>query len=140
MRGVTGRMFGLVAALLAAGAATAQAPVERVPIDGSAPIADRLNVRVRQSDGRRCVPAGRISAAVVTSDHAIELTMKGGARYRLQLATHCPQIGYYSGFYFKRRALGKLCAGADRIMARSGGECVIAGLVPMRPAGPPRGR
>ena len=66
-------------------------------------------------------------------DRAIELTLKGGQRWRMHLAQDCPALSFYQGFYYQQQQAGLLCAGRDAIGARSGGECGIAAIVPVRP-------
>lgn len=66
-------------------------------------------------------------------DRGIELTMKSGRRYRMFFARDCPALSFYQGFYYRRATAGTLCAGRDAIGARSGGECPIASIIPVRP-------
>ena len=78
----------------------------------------------------RCISIDGIAAAQIFGDRAIELTMRGGARWRLHLAQECPGLSFYQGFYYQQRKAGQLCAGRDAIGARSGGECAIAAIIP----------
>lgn len=84
---------------------------------------------------RQCIDISGIAAAQLIGDRAIELTLKGGRRWRLILAEECPALSFYQGFYYQQRRTGQLCAGRDSIGARSGGECGIAAIVPLPPAG-----
>jgi len=79
---------------------------------------------------RRCIAIDTIAAAQLFGDRAIELTLKGGKRWRLYLAQECPALSFYQGFYYQQSQAGRLCAGRDVIGARSGGECAIASIMP----------
>ena len=79
----------------------------------------------------RCIPTNGIAGAQLYGDRAIELTMRGGRRWRLHLAQQCPALSFYQGFYYQQKQTGQLCAGRDAIGARSGGECAIAAIVPV---------
>ena len=86
------------------------------------------------SGGRnRCININGIAGAQIYGDSAIELTMRGGRRWRLLLAQECPGLSFYQGFYYQQKRAGQLCAGRDAIGARSGGECAIAAIIPAPP-------
>lgn len=91
---------------------------------------------------RRCIPVAGMAGAQLFGDRGIEMNMSDGRRYRLFFANECPALSFYQGFYYKRRKAGQLCAGRDIIAARSGGECPIASIMPVRepPASKPRRR
>ncbi|WP_372915709.1 hypothetical protein [Sandarakinorhabdus sp.] len=78
----------------------------------------------------RCIAINGIAGAQLYGDRAIELSMRGGRRWRLHLAQECPALSFYQGFYYQQKKAGQLCAGRDAIGARSGGECGIAAIVP----------
>lgn len=80
-----------------------------------------------------CVDIGRVAAAQVFGDASVELTLQGGRRWRMYFAQACPALSFYDGFYYRRAEQGRLCAGRDAIIARSGGECAIASIVPIKP-------
>ncbi|MFZ4689514.1 MAG: hypothetical protein ACOYLS_09765 [Polymorphobacter sp.] len=80
----------------------------------------------------RCIGVNTIAGAQMFGDRAIELTMRNGSRYRLFFARECPALSFYQGFYYRRLKAGQLCAGRDVIGARSGGECPIASIIPVR--------
>lgn len=80
----------------------------------------------------RCIGVNTIAGTQLFGDSAIELTMKNGQRYRMFFARECPALSFYQGFYYRRFKTGKLCAGRDSIGARSGGECPIASIIPVR--------
>lgn len=66
-------------------------------------------------------------------DRAVELTMTSGQRWRMAFARDCPALSFYQGFYYRRSQQGELCAGRDAVVARSGGECPIASIIPLTP-------
>ncbi len=80
----------------------------------------------------RCIGVNNIAGTQLFGDSAIELTMKNGQRYRMFFARECPALSFYQGFYYRRYKTGKLCAGRDSVGARSGGECPIASIIPVR--------
>ena len=80
----------------------------------------------------RCLAMGGMAGAQMFGDRAMEVTMKDGRRYRLFFARECPALSFYQGFYYRRQKAGQLCAGRDAIGARSGGECQIASIIPVR--------
>ena len=76
-----------------------------------------------------CVDVRRVAGAQVFGDHAVELTLSGGARWRMYFARECPTLSFYEGFYYRRAEAGRLCAGRDAVVVRSGGECRIASIM-----------
>lgn len=80
----------------------------------------------------RCIGVDNVAAAQLFGDRAIELTMRNGQRYRMFFAKECQALSFYQGFYYRRLKAGQLCAGRDVIGARSGGECSIASILPVR--------
>ncbi len=103
----------------------------RVPArPGGDPLAVPPRAAVPRQGRRRCINIDNIATAQLFGDTAIELTLKGGRRWRLYLAQQCPALSFYQGFYYLQREAGQLCAGRDAIGARSGGECAIAAIVP----------
>lgn len=80
-----------------------------------------------------CVDVRRVAGAQVFGDTAVELTLAGGKRWRMYFAQTCPALSFYDGFYYRRAEQGRLCAGRDAIISRSGGECAIASIVPIKP-------
>ena len=80
-----------------------------------------------------CVDVRRVAGAQVFGDAAVELTVQGGARWRMYFAQSCPALSFYDGFYYRRAEQGRLCAGRDAIIARSGGECAIASIMRIKP-------
>lgn len=146
--------MAIVAALaLAATADAAQprrpAPPEPQSFDGQAwrrvpvrPGGDMLPARPAppRAGRNRCIATSSIAGAQLYGDRILELTMRGGKRWRLHLAQLCPGLSFYQGFYYQQKQAGQLCAGRDAIGARSGGECEIASIMPVPPPGRARGK
>ncbi len=134
---IAGRLVVALVVLVAAGAA---APV--TPGFG-----DRTVQQVHARPGRgagsgtaggasartRCVGIDHVAGAVVFGDRAVELTMTDHARWRMNFDTACPALSFYQGFYYRRAVAGRLCAGRDAVIARSGGTCPISAIVRVRP-------
>ncbi len=80
----------------------------------------------------RCIDMTTVAGAQMFGDRAIELSMKSGQRFRVFFARECPALSFYQGFYYRVSRAGQLCAGRDAIGARSGGECPIASIIPVR--------
>ena len=80
----------------------------------------------------RCIGVNAVAGAQLFGDRAIELTMRDGHRFRMFFARECQALSFYQGFYYRRGKAGQICAGRDVIGARSGGECSIASILPVR--------
>lgn len=106
------------------------APWGRMPVSRGGP-ADMRPAPPR-SGRNRCIGVDNLAAAQLFGDRAIELTMRNGQRYRMFFARECQALSFYQGFYYRRHKAGQLCAGRDVIGARSGGECPIASILPVR--------
>lgn len=103
----------------------------RVPVrPGGEALPAPLRQRLPPGGRNRCIAIDNIAAAQLFGDRALELTLKGGQRWRLYLAQQCPALSFYQGFYYQQSQAGRLCAGRDVIGARSGGECGIAAILP----------
>lgn len=118
----------LLALVLAPAAAFAdRQKVQRIPV--RPPSFDRQDDGLSAKQGRRarqaCLDVDDIVAAVVTSDRSVELSLRDGEIWHMRFASACPALSYYQGFYYHRTQAGKLCAGRDTVIARSGGECPI---------------
>lgn len=135
---MTQRSPMIAAALTALAAAlTAAAPspypdhdvrrVRAAPTSASAP---------RSAAGKpartRCVGIDHVAGAVVFGDRAVELTMTDHSRWRMSFDAACPALGFYQGFYYRRAVAGRLCAGRDAVIARSGGTCPISAITRVR--------
>jgi hypothetical protein len=130
-------LLTLALAPVTTAAAQTPAPVENewklMPVERGRPVTTRP---FPPASGRnRCVQVNNIAGAQLFGDRAIELTTRAGERYRLFLARECPALSFYQGFYYRRQRAGQLCAGRDVVGARSGGECLIASIIKVRPVG-----
>lgn len=81
--------------------------------------------RFKERKGPKCINASAIGAAAVTAPDSVDFILKGGRRVRARLEEACPALDYYSGFYVKPPADGRICADRDSIHTRSGGDCQI---------------
>lgn len=79
----------------------------------------------REKGGPHCIVAGDLAGALLTQPDAVDLVLVGGDRLRAKLAGDCRPLDFYSGFYLKPAADGKVCARRDAIRARSGASCPI---------------
>ncbi len=130
---------GALAALLALAPSGAAAgflwfgkkPVARIVVAPAPPAQPLAVLRPEPpAQGRNaCVDVRRVAGAQVFGDRAVELTLSGGARWRMYFARECPTLSFYEGFYYRRAEAGKLCAGRDAVVVRSGGECAIASIM-----------
>ena len=84
--------------------------------------------------GPRCVAIRKIVAASVTSARGVDLLIEGDRRLRARLGRECRTADLYSGFYIRPSKDGALCAGRDRILARSGMDCEITAIRRLVPA------
>ncbi|MHA6722224.1 hypothetical protein [Sphingomonas sp. RS2018] len=113
--------------------------VPRLPV-GRTPLAANAQTRlppIRWVEKRadRCVPAGDLAAAAIAGADRVDLVLNGGKRLRARFDVACPALDFYSGFYVRIPADGKICAARDSIRSRAGGECRIdsfRALVPAR--------
>ena len=89
--------------------------------------ATRLPPTTRWKEKRapKCMPAENLAGAAVMEPDSIDLIARGGERFRVELASACPGIDFYRGFYLVPSADRMICAGRDAIHARSGGQCQI---------------
>lgn len=99
-------------------------------------IRERLVVRVpakrlppmmkwKEKRGPKCMSAEGLAGAAIVEQDSIDMIARGGQRFRVELASACPGIDFYRGFYLVPSADRMICAGRDAIHARSGGKCQI---------------
>lgn len=116
--------------------------IRRVPVEPPSLLEEgRLSpLRAPRTRGARraCIKTDRIASAVVTDERSVELTLMNGERWLMRFAKDCPALSYYEGFYYRHTSAGRLCAGRDVVIARSGGECRVAMLSRMRSGRPSR--
>jgi len=82
-------------------------------------------VRWREKKTLKCVSVAQLGGFAISQPDSIDLIVKGGARYRARLERGCPSIAFYSGFYIRPPADGRLCSGRDMVHSRAGGQCAI---------------
>jgi hypothetical protein len=82
-------------------------------------------IRWREKKTLKCVSVSDLGGYAISQPDSIDLIVKGGARFRARLEQGCPSIAFYSGFYVKQTADGRICAGRDMFHSRAGGQCGI---------------
>lgn len=105
-------------------------PNERPTVDDRSPPPP---VRWVEHDGPRCVKIRRLAGAIITSPRGVDLVLRGDDRLRARLGRGCRPADLYSGFYIQPSEDGALCAGRDKVLARSGAECEITELLRLSP-------
>ncbi|WP_019515706.1 hypothetical protein [Sphingomonas sp. Mn802worker] len=78
-----------------------------------------------EKKGPRCVEMKSLTGAAISDDGDVDLIVDGVSRIRAKLDDDCPGMNFYSGFYLKPTADGKICAGRDLLRSRSGSRCGI---------------
>ena len=81
-----------------------------------------------------CIRMQRVVGFAVTRNDSVDLIMNDGTRMRARLGNNCPSLGFYSGFYVRPNADGKMCVNRDTIRSRSGGNCSISAFRTLVPA------
>lgn len=92
-------------------------------------------VRYKEKKGPKCVDVADMGGAMIVEPGAVDLVMEGGKRLRARLDDDCGPMDFYSGFYLRPAADGRVCAKRDVIRMRSGASCEIATfrtLLPVR--------
>lgn len=120
-----------LAAALTSPAAADPPQVRKVPLQSAAPEPKQptgIAALFSKKSRRACIESKRIGGATVTGERSIELLLDGGERWRMGFKADCPALSYYQGFYYRQTQAGKLCAGRDAVLARSGAECPIQSL------------
>ena len=102
------------------------------------PLSDKEVWAPVRSSTSACIDVATIGGAVVIDQRNLDIVMRGGNRYRLTLATACPQLSYYGGFYYQPTQQGKFCAGRDKVMARAGGACRVSRISILQKVPQPR--
>jgi hypothetical protein len=101
----------------------------------SRPVPAAPPVMLVERKAKDCLEMRRIVGFGITRPDSVDLVLNDGSRMRARLASNCPSLGFYQGFYVKPNPDMKMCAGRDPIRTRSGGECAIQAfksLVPSR--------
>ena len=84
-----------------------------------------LQTMFREKKGPRCMRMSDVLGAAVISPSGVDFVLRGGDRVRAQFGDSCPGLDYYSGFYVRPPADGRICADRDVVRDRAGGECAI---------------
>lgn len=79
----------------------------------------------REKKGPRCVEMKSLTGAAISDDGDVDLIVEGVRRLRAKLDEGCPVLNFYTGFYLKPTADGKICARRDTLRSRSGTRCGI---------------
>jgi hypothetical protein len=79
----------------------------------------------KEKKGPRCVQPQAIAGAAQIGQRSVDLIMKNGTRLRARLASSCPALDYYDGFYMTPGDDGMICADRETIRSRAGGQCEI---------------
>ncbi|MFA7440256.1 MAG: hypothetical protein WCZ66_04715 [Sphingomonadaceae bacterium] len=106
---------------------SADAQMRKVPVRHAKPAAAE-NWVAGEAKSSACIDTADISGAIVMDIRTVDIMLKGGRRYRLNLANECPQLGYYGGLYYQPTHAGQMCAGRDRIMGRAGAACRVRSM------------
>lgn len=125
-------LLGLLAMLLGGGEAT-QSPrppvrmmivqqqmILRIPVRPH-PV---LTLQWEEEKGPKCLPAGMIAGALLSSPGNVDLLLRNRQRIRAKLDRDCDGLDYYSDFYMQTND-GEVCAKRDSIHSRVGGLCKI---------------
>lgn len=102
-------------------------------------IRERIMIRVRprraapigaapvwsERGARRCIPVRMLAGGAVSEGGDVDLMMVDGSRLRAKLGEDCPALAFYSGFYLRPAADGRICGKRDVLRARSGAACPI---------------
>jgi hypothetical protein len=99
-----------------------QRVVVRVPRMPAAPAAP---IRWDEKKGPKCIAVADLAGALVSSEETIDLVLRGGRRLRAKLDDECRSLDFYSGFYLRPSADGRVCAKRDSFRVRSGQSCPI---------------
>jgi hypothetical protein len=105
--------------------------IVRVPAAPAAVAPAPLRPAPPKAGRKRCIDVSHVAGAIVYGDKAVELMLSTGQRWRMYLAQGCPTLSFYQGFYYRRAQAGRLCAGRDAVIVRSGGECAIVSIMPV---------
>lgn len=89
-------------------------------------------IRWKEKGGPKCISADDLGGALISRE-GVDLLLRGGKRVRAKLGS-CPPLDFYSGFYVRPGADGRVCKDRDSIRVRSGGSCEIDDLRSLVPA------
>jgi hypothetical protein len=86
-----------------------------------------------EKKGPRCVSIQDVRGGSITSANGVDLMLDNHKRLRAVLGRQCRPEDLYSGFYIQPDEDGDLCAGRDRVQARSGASCEIMAIKRLEP-------
>lgn len=75
-----------------------------------------------------CIPLGDVAGVRLAEGRRILLFMRDRSIVSASFERSCPVQAFYSGFYVERPGDGMLCAGRERLHARSGADCTLGGF------------
>lgn len=87
----------------------------------------------KEHKGPKCIKVKTVRGATLTSARGIDLMLRNHKRLRALLGRNCRSADLYSGFYIQPDEDGRLCAGRDRVLARSGANCEIVSIKTLVP-------
>ena len=87
----------------------------------------------KEHRGPKCIVPADLAGALVSQAGSVDLVLIGNRRLRAKLDSRCEPLDFYSGFYLKPAADGRICADRDVIRARSGMSCQIGSFRELRP-------
>lgn len=96
-----------------------------IRMPGPAGARNRTLIEWKESTGPKCVPARAIAGARLRGRNRVDLILKNRRRLRASLASSCPALDFYNGFYITPNPDGMICTDRDAIRSRMGGECGI---------------
>ncbi len=102
-----------------------QRVVIRVTTTAPAPVSAPRPITWKEKKGPKCIAVADLGGAMVSGDGAIDLALTGNRRIRAHLGGECRPMDYYSRFYLKPAADGRVCANRDVLSMRSGLTCEI---------------
>ena len=82
------------------------------------------NIEWVEKKGPKCIPAGAIRMASLSSREEVDFVLSNRARIRAKLEDDCPALDFYTGFYLQPED-EQLCARRDAIHSRIGRSCSI---------------
>ena len=80
-----------------------------------------------------CIPLGDVAGVRLAEGRRILLFMRDRSIVSASFERSCPVQAFYSGFYVERPKDGMLCAGRERLHARSGADCTLGGFSRLPP-------
>lgn len=78
-----------------------------------------------------CIPLGDVAGVRLAEGRRILLFMRDRSVVSASFERSCPVQAFYSGFYVERHPDGLLCAGREKLHARSGADCTLGGFSQM---------